>query len=70
MDKFIISKNLVIADVIKNYPQTRRIFKFYSIDRTGCGWGGYSKLTIEQAALMRKIDVDKLIIKLNKSIKG
>lgn len=70
MNENQISKKMIIADVIKNHPETRRIFKLYNIDRSGCGWGGLSKLTIEQAAQTRKIDVDKCIVKLNKSIKG
>lgn len=65
-----INKNMTISEVIKTYPKTRKIFKYYGMDRIGCGWGGFSKLTIEQAAHFRKVDLDKLIKRLNKSIKG
>ena len=70
MHRDMITKNSVIADVIKQYPKSLKVFRFYHVDRLGCGWGGFSKLTIEQAAQMRRIDIDKLLIRLNKSIKG
>jgi len=65
-----IKKDMTVYEVIKTYPNTRKIFKHYGMDRIGCGWGGFSKLTIEQAAHLRKVDVDRLIMRLNKSIKG
>lgn len=65
----IILKEAVIADVIRKYPKCKKVFRYYNIDKIGCGWGGFSTLTIEQAAQSKNIDIDKIIIKLSKVIK-
>jgi hypothetical protein len=31
------NKNAIIREVIKTYPNTRKIFKHYGMDRIGCG---------------------------------
>ena len=65
-----IFKETVIADVIKKYPKSRKVFRDYNIDKIGCGWGGFSMLTIEQAAQLKNLDLDKIMSKLNQVIKG
>lgn len=37
MNDNIIIKEIAIADVIKKYPKCRKIFRYYDIDKTGCG---------------------------------
>jgi len=32
-----INKDMTVYEVIKAYPNTRRIFKYYGMDRIGCG---------------------------------
>lgn len=70
MNDNIIIKEIAIADVIRKYPKCRKIFRYYNIDKTGCGWGGISTLTIEQAAQLKNIDIDKIMSKLKQVIKG
>ncbi|OGL39232.1 MAG: hypothetical protein A3C43_07810 [Candidatus Schekmanbacteria bacterium RIFCSPHIGHO2_02_FULL_38_11] len=59
----LISKDMVINDVIKKYPKTVRIFNELKVD--ACCGGGNS---IEKTARADGVDVDTLLKALNKMI--
>ncbi len=62
MEKAVITKDMVINDVIKKYPKTITIFSKYKVD--SCCGGGFS---IEKTAGMSGIDMAALLTALNKA---
>lgn len=59
----LITKDMVINDVIKKYPKTITVFSNFKVD--SCCGGGFS---IEKTAGMSGIDMDALLKALNKVI--
>ena len=57
----MITKDIVINDVIKKYPKTITVFSNFKVD--SCCGGGFS---IEKTAGMSGIDMDALLKALNK----
>ncbi len=62
MEKAVITKDMIINDVIKKYPKTITIFSKYKVD--SCCGGGFS---IEKTAGMSGIDMAVLLTALNKA---
>ena len=62
----LIGKDMLIADVIRQYPQTERVFIEYAMGCAGCM--GSMGETIEGGARMHSIDVDRLLEQLNRAI--
>lgn len=60
-EKMIITKDMVINDVIKKYPKTITIFSNFKVDSC-CGGGG----SIEKTAGVSGINLDALLQALNK----
>ena len=60
-EKKIITKDMVINDVIKKYPKTITVFSNFKVD--SCCGGGFS---IEKTAGMSGIDMNALLNALNK----
>lgn len=60
-EKMIITKDMVINDVIKKYPKTITIFSNFKVD--SCCGGGVS---IEKTAGVSGINLDALLQALNK----
>lgn len=60
-EKMIITKDMVINDVIKKYPKTITIFSNFKVD--SCCGGGSS---IEKTAGVSGINLDALLQALNK----
>ena len=58
----MITKDMVINDVIKKYPKTITVFSNFKVD--SCCGGGFS---IEKTAGMSGIDMDALLKALNKA---
>ncbi|MCR4319629.1 MAG: DUF542 domain-containing protein [Candidatus Brocadiaceae bacterium] len=58
----LITKDMVINDVIKKYPKTITVFSNFKVD--SCCGGGFS---IEKTAGMSGIDMDVLLKALNKA---
>ncbi|MEK7788510.1 MAG: DUF542 domain-containing protein [Planctomycetota bacterium] len=58
----LITKDMVINDVIKKYPKTITVFSNFKVD--SCCGGGFS---IEKTAGMSGIDMDALLKSLNKA---
>ena len=61
----MITKDMVINDVIKKYPKTITVFSNFKVD--SCCGGGFS---IEKTAGMSGIDMDALLKSLNKAATG
>ena len=61
----MITKDMVINDVIKKYPKTITVFSNFKVD--SCCGGGFS---IEKTAGMSGIDIDALLKSLNKAATG
>ncbi len=59
----VITKDMIINDVIQKYPKTIGIFKDFGVD--SCCGGGFS---IEKTAAMSGGDMEKLLEKLNKAV--
>jgi len=60
----MITKDMIINDIIKRYPQTIAVFNKYHVD--SCCGGGQS---IEKTAARDGVDVDKLVEALNDAVK-
>lgn len=60
-EKMIITKDMIINDVIKKYPKTLTVFTKFKVD--SCCGGGVS---IEKTAGMSGVDIDSLLQALNK----
>lgn len=62
-EKTIITKEMVINDVIKKYPKTITVFSKFKVD--SCCGGGFS---IEKTAGASGIDLKSLLEALNKVV--
>lgn len=60
-EKMIITKDMIINDVIKKYPKTVTVFNNFKVD--ACCGGGFS---IEKTVGMGGADIDALLKALNK----
>lgn len=61
--KKLITKEMIIADVVQNYPDTMEVFFGYGIHCVGCMNSQFE--SIEQGAELHGFDVDELIEDLN-----
>lgn len=61
-EKMIITKDMIINDVIRKYPKTITVFSKFKVD--SCCGGGVS---IEKTAGMSGVDIDSLLQALNKA---
>ncbi len=64
----LISKDMLIADVIRKYPQTEQVFIDYAMGCAGCM--GSMGETIEGGARMHSIEVARLLEDLNRVVAG
>ena len=62
----MITKNMSIEEVIKKYPDTIDIFLEFGLDCFECQGAQYDN--IERGAEVHRIDIDKLLMALNKAI--
>jgi regulator of cell morphogenesis and NO signaling len=60
-EKAVITKDMIINDVIKKYPKTITVFNNFKVD--SCCGGGVS---IEKTAGASGVDIDALLKALNK----
>lgn len=58
-----INKDMIIADVVKDFPETMEIFFEYGIHCVGCSNSMFE--TIEQGADLHGFDIEELIDDLN-----
>lgn len=61
-----LTKDMGIIDVVQKYPQTAEIFMQFGMGCLGCAAAHYEN--IEQGALGHGIDVDALMVALNKAV--
>lgn len=61
-----IKREMSIATVVENYPETINVFLAHGLHCIGCGVAEFEN--IEQGALAHGIDVEKLIEDLNKAV--
>ena len=62
-----ITKEMGIAEIVSNYPQTIPVFQAHGMGCFGCAAARFEN--VEQGALAHGIDVDKLIQDLNDAVK-
>ena len=62
----VVTKDILISEVVKKYPQTASIFLEYGLYCIGCAFA--KEETIEKAAKIHQIDLNELISSLNKAI--
>ncbi|MBN1402507.1 MAG: DUF1858 domain-containing protein [Anaerolineae bacterium] len=58
-----ITKEMAIADIVRQYPQTVRVFFNHGLMCVGCAAARFENL--EQGAMAHGIDVDALLKDLN-----
>lgn len=62
----MLKKDMKIAEVLKKYPKTSKVFDDFNMGCISCM--GIQNETIEKGCLMHGIDVNLLIRELEKSI--
>jgi len=62
-----IGRKMLISEVVKKYPETAPLFLDFGLHCIGCAFA--KEETIEEAARVHQIDLDKLICDLNKTIR-
>jgi hybrid cluster-associated redox disulfide protein len=66
MKKDIVTKGMLIGEIVKKYPKSIKILLDHGLQCVGCHVATWE--TIEQAASGHGIDPDKLIDDLNKNL--
>ncbi|MBI2129168.1 DUF1858 domain-containing protein [Candidatus Woesearchaeota archaeon] len=66
MPKDPVTKEMLIGDVVKKYPESIEIMLDYGIQCIGCHVATWE--TLEQAAAANKADINALIRKINESL--
>lgn len=61
----MITKEMGIGDVVRQYPNTIEVFRSHGMGCFGCAAARFEN--IEQGALAHGIDIDALIADLNKA---
>jgi hybrid cluster-associated redox disulfide protein len=62
----MITKEMIIGDIIRLYPQTLAIFDKFGLDCFECQVADFEKL--ESSAVVHKVNVDLLLEELNRVI--
>ena len=62
-----ITKEMMVSEVIKKYPKTVFVFMDYGMHCIGCPMAQTE--SIEEAAKVHQLDLDKLLKDLNQTIK-
>lgn len=62
----MISKDMIISDIIQTYPQTLPVFQRYRLECRECQIADIE--TLEHGADVHKVDVTELVDALNKVI--
>ena len=62
----IITKEMLIGEVLKKYPQLAEIMLEHGMNCIGCHVASWE--TLEQAADWHRIDINNLVRKLNEKI--
>ncbi len=62
----MITRDMIIADIIKDHPATLSVFKHYNLDCYECQIADLE--TVEHGAGVHKVGIEELIDALNRSI--
>ncbi len=62
----MITKDMIIADIIRNYPKTLPVFQRYRLECYECQIADIE--TLEHGAGVHKISMDELLNALNSSL--
>lgn len=60
-----ITKEMTIGEVVENHPETVDVFNKYGMGCLGCPATAFEN--VEQGAIMHGIDIEQLIVDLNKA---
>jgi hybrid cluster-associated redox disulfide protein len=60
----VISKGMLINEVVSRYPNTVSVFRYYDMGCFGCAAARFE--SVEQGAFAHGIDLDALLVELNK----
>lgn len=61
----MITKEMTIAEIVRQYPKTLEVFSRHGMDCLECQLAEFEKL--EYSAGMHKVDMDKLLDELNEA---
>jgi len=62
----MITRDMIIADIITKHPQTLAVFKNYHLDCYECQIADLE--TLEHGAGVHKVSIDDLLASLNRSL--
>jgi len=63
----MITRDMIIADIISQHPETLQVFKKFNLDCYECQIADLE--TLEHGAGVHKIDIDDLLASLNSVLK-
>jgi len=63
----MITRDMIIADIIRQHPETLAVFKNYNLDCYECQIADLE--TLEHGAGVHKVSIDQLLDALNRSLK-
>jgi len=63
----MITREMIIADIIASYPQTLEVFRAFGLDCMECQIADYEE--IEHGAGVHNVDIEQLLKALNEAIK-
>lgn len=63
----MITRDMIIADIIRQHPETLPVFKRYNLDCYECQIADLE--TLEHGAGVHKVGIDQLLDALNRSLK-
>ncbi len=64
----MITKEMLIGDIVRLYPETLNVFEKYGLDCFECQIADFEAL--EHGASVHKVNVDQLLEELNRFIGG
>lgn len=64
----MITKNMTITEILSRYPETLPVFEQYGLDCYDCQIAEFEQL--EHGASVHKVDIDLLLIELNRHTKS
>jgi len=64
----VITKDMTITEILTRYPETLPVFERYGLDCYDCQIAEFEQL--EHGASVHKVDIDILLIELNRNIKS
>lgn len=62
----MITGNMIIADVIRNHPETVAVFKKFGLDCNECQIAAFGK--VEYGAKVHQVDIQTLLDELNRAV--